>query len=229
MRCRPLLSVLLPAVVLAAGGVVLLGGDSSAGRDGTLDMARMMKILPRGKEVPGYRAEFAYPDLTLGPNPDLLCGDMSVALLSHERAPEASTLVVLTETGRTQERYEAESYSYAPDVAVTVMEEMRAALPGCAAYNAEYADLSYGFGLKEVPPAYPVGDEALAYRVLEPPFRMVSSSQIVDLPTDLADTGRTVTFVRTGGVITQYKSLPPRRVFEAFEGRFRRASDAARY
>ncbi|MFE5513026.1 hypothetical protein ACFQ9J_21040 [Streptomyces sp. NPDC056529] len=191
-------------------------------------MARMMKILPRGEEVAGYRAVFAYPHLTPSPNPDLLCGDMSVALLSHERAPKASTLVVLTGTGPAQERYEVESYSYVPDVAVTVMEEMRAALPGCAAYNAEYADFSYGFGLKEVPPVYPVGDEALAYRVLEPPFRMVSSSQIVDLPTDLADTGRTVTFVRTGGVITQYKSLPPRRVFEAFESRFRRASDAPR-
>ncbi|MGW9451329.1 hypothetical protein [Streptomyces sp. NPDC055632] len=220
--------MLFPVVVLAAGGVVLLGGDSSVGREGTLDMARMMKILPRGEEVAGYRAVFAYPALTLGPNPDFLCGDMSAALLSHERAPKASTLVVLTETGRAREWYEVESYSYAPDVAVTVMEEMRAALPGCAAYNADYADLFYGFGLKEVPPAYPVGDEALAYRVLAPPPGMESSGQIPVLPTDLADTGRTVTFVRTGGVITQYKSLPPRQVFEGFESRFRRASDAAR-
>jgi hypothetical protein len=72
---------------------------------------------------------------------------------------------------------------------------------------------------------YPVGDEVVGYRVLAPP-KWDSSSGGAGVPLEpglLEEPGRTVTFVRTGGVVTYYRSAVPQTVAEAFDERLRRA------
>ncbi|WP_437082924.1 hypothetical protein [Streptomyces sp. enrichment culture] len=213
-------------IAVVAGGAALLVAAPFDARPVTT--AQLMAVLPRGREVPGYGAEFARPETGIGPSSDLPCGKVATALWSPGRMPAASTRVVLTPVGNGREKHRVESYSYAEDDAEAVMAELRASIPACAHYNAYYADLYLRFGTRPAEPPFDIGDEVVGYRVLAPPpgDPDLAGSGVPLGPGPLREPGTPVTFVRTGGVITRYGSAVPRAVAEDFDARIRRAPSA---
>ncbi|MFG2291850.1 hypothetical protein [Streptomyces sp. NPDC048603] len=226
--CRRLpLFVLAPVALLAAGAALVVAAPfGTSGQPVT--MKQLMSVLPRGKDVPGYRAVFQRPETGIGPSPEHHCGRVESALWSPDRMPVASTRVVLSSTRGGQERHVVDSYSYAEDDAEVIMDELRASIPACAHYNSYFADLYLRFGTKPAEPPFAVGDEMVGYRVLAPPEGHVdlAGSGVPLGPGPLREPGASTTFVRTGGVITRYRLPVPQDIPEGFHERFRRAPDA---
>ncbi|MEV7614154.1 hypothetical protein [Streptomyces sp. NPDC089799] len=223
MRRRPF-SFVSTVLAVVAGGAALVVADPFGWFGWPVTTAQLMAVLPRGQDVPGYRAEFGRPETGVGPSAERPCGTVAAALWSPGRMPAASTRVLLTAKDGGK-RHLVDSYGYAEDDAEAVMAELRASVPACAHYNAYYADLYLRFGTRPADPPFEVGDEMVTYRVLAPPpgDPDLGGSGAPLEPGPLQEPGTAVTFVRTGGVITRYGSAVPRAVAEDFEARIRRA------
>ncbi|WP_405533756.1 hypothetical protein OG592_42325 (plasmid) [Streptomyces avidinii] len=189
-------------------------------------MTTMMEVLPRGKDVLGYRVVSVETEYINRPSSAHLCGKVSVAIASQNRAPAASTRVVLAPGGQSGQGQAVVSYSYSEDDAVGVMKAIRAAIPNCTHYNSWYADLYTRHGLRPAQSPYRVGDETIRYRQLGPPpnDKDAGGSPVPLEPGPLQEPGKTITVVRTGGVITQYLDPVPKAVAEDIGNRFRRAA-----
>ncbi|MET9609372.1 hypothetical protein ABZZ17_30640 [Streptomyces sp. NPDC006512] len=206
---------------VAVGGGLVFDSFSS----GALSMAEMREALPRGKDVAGYQVAAVEEEYTDRPSADLPCGKVSVAIASAGRAPEASVQVVLVPRGRSGHEQVVKSYSFSEDDAVRVMKRIRAAIADCAHYNAWYADLYTRHGLKPARSPYQVGDDTFSYRRLDPPAgdKDAGGAPVPLGPGPLQEPGKTITLVRTGGVISQYPDPVPEAVAEDLDRRFRRA------
>ncbi len=229
MRRRFLLLILALIVLVGGGAVLAVVKRSPAGGSGEpVTMAQLMAVLPRGKDVPGYRAVFQRPEIGADPSPSHYCGEVASALWSRDRMPLASTLVVLTATKAGQEQHYVTSHSYARTDAQRIMQELRASIPACAHYNSYFADLYLRFGMRPAKPQFDVGDEVVSYRVLAPPAGHpdLGGSGIPLQPGPLQEPGALVTFVRTDGVITMYRGTVPKTIADDFDARLRRAPTA---
>ncbi|MFF3017289.1 hypothetical protein [Streptomyces sp. NPDC057939] len=222
---RPLLRAAVMGAVALLGACLMIGGPFDWSTQPLSERA-LIDALPRGKDMPGYHARRAGADLSLSPSQEHLCGPVSTALITRHHKPAGMTQVMLTPLGQEKQQHHIESYSYTEDDAERIMGRIRAAVPTCAHYNSFYADLYSRHGLRPAKSPYQVGDEMVTYRMLEPPPGDVAlaGSQIPMEPGPLQEPGRTITFVRTGGVITQYKDPVPKAVAEELHRRFRRAA-----
>ncbi|WP_435191471.1 hypothetical protein [Streptomyces sp. bgisy126] len=228
MRRRPLLFILALIVLVGAGAALAVVKRTPADGSGEpVTMAQLMAVLPRGKDVPGYRAVFQRPEIGAD-SPGRSCGEVASALWSRDRMPLASTLVVLTPTKAGQDQHYVTSHSYARTDAQRIMQELRASVPACAHYNSYHADLYLRFGTRPAKPQFDVGDEVVSYRVLAPPAGHpdLGGSGIPLQPGPLQEPGALVTFVRTGGVITAYGGTVPKAIADDFDARLRRAPTA---
>ncbi|MFD3538366.1 hypothetical protein ACFWUQ_02550 [Streptomyces sp. NPDC058662] len=226
MRGRLLLLAPPTVVALVLGvGLVEEGAFSGWWEAEALGTARIMGALPRGTDVSGYRVVSVEPERTDHPSPDQHCGKVSAALTAQRRAPATSTRIVLVPDGWSGQGHSVVSHSFSEGDAKKVMGRIRAALPDCAHYNAWYADLYTRHGLRPTPSPYRVGDDTISYRRLDPPpgDKDAGGSPLPMPPGPLQEPGRTITLVRTGGVITQYPDTLPRAVVEDLADRFRRA------
>ncbi|WP_411103012.1 hypothetical protein [Streptomyces sp. cmx-4-9] len=191
-------------------------------------MAEMVRVLPHGRELPGYQVASAgehRPEKGPEPPSHANCSHIDDALAPREKAFPPSTEVLLTGPGDSRTRGRVLSFAFSQDEAKRVMDRIRAALPKCAHYNLWWADLYTRHGLKASQSPYNAGDEAISYQRLDPPAEDedVGGSPVTFDPGPLQEDGPTITFIRTAGVITQYRDPLPESVARAFDRRFRRA------
>ncbi|MFG2621846.1 hypothetical protein ACGFXC_29930 [Streptomyces sp. NPDC048507] len=219
-----------PAVVAAAAVGASLFPPASpfveSWRTGALEEARLLGALPRGNDLPGVTVVGAGVNRGDGAASEEPCAEIGTAISPRGHPRPASTRVVLVARGTSGQGRSVVSYALSEDAAVRAMGRIRAAIPRCAHYNSWWADLYTRHGLRPAPSPYRVGDEMVSYRQLDPPPSDPSAggAPVPLEPGPLQEPGKTVTFVRTGGVITQYWEPVPKAVAEAFHDRFRRAA-----
>ncbi|MGW7059877.1 hypothetical protein ACWGHM_15335 [Streptomyces sp. NPDC054904] len=221
MRRRTRFFALSVVAVSVSGGLVL--GIPLPGSAAGLSMAELKEALPRKQDVAGYQVASVEKEFTNHPSDDRPCGKVSAAITSKNHPPAASARVVLAPRGHSGHDQVVKVYSFAEDDAVRVMSGIRAAIGDCAHYNAWYADLYTRHGLKPTRSPYRVGDDTFSYRQLDAAAADAGGAPIPLGPGPLQEPGRAFTFVRTGGVISQYSDAVPEAVAEELSHRFRRA------